>query len=406
MKRFRNLSVNKRKKHLDTAVPEIDNVEPQSKDDNVPINQKAKFKFKFGKTLFRTKSAKKSSSSNESERNSTIAENKNGPSSSLTDVQSNKDSPIQVNNSNFLNDSTQERSCQTDELSNGQAGNVQNITPKQHINGHAGGDQLHSSNYTCNNFTSQGTSENSPNENLYQLPSNDTHTNHSGKPSQLQEEDTVVPDSTDVYQTPESLDHGIMGATAAPVSPDVNHTFHTLTSLHVPPTMRKNTLTNEFKKLAQQGWYWGPLTRSEAEDKLNETPNGSFLVRDSSDERYLLSLSFRSFGRTLHTRIEHSSGNFSFYENNRMQSYDSVVDLIMDSVRDSQEAGIFCYSRTRDPLATTYPVRLIHPVSRLSQVRTLQYLCRFVIRQYTRIDHIESLPLPNPVKGYLNESYF
>ncbi|EHB07253.1 Suppressor of cytokine signaling 6 [Heterocephalus glaber] len=60
------------------------------------------------------------------------------------------------------------------------------------------------------------------------------------------------------------------------------------------------SLTEELKKLAKQGWYWGPLTRWEAEGKLANLPDGSFLVRDSSDDHYLLSLSFRSHGKPLH----------------------------------------------------------------------------------------------------------
>jgi len=45
--------------------------------------------------------------------------------------------------------------------------------------------------------------------------------------------------------------------------------------------------------------------------KLEDKPDGSFLVRDSSDERYILSLSFRSQGVTHHTRIEHYKGKFT-----------------------------------------------------------------------------------------------
>ncbi len=61
----------------------------------------------------------------------------------------------------------------------------------------------------------------------------------------------------------------------------------------------------------QCGWYWGPLSWDDAESRLANKPDGSFLVRDSSDDRYILSLSFRSQGTTHHTRIEHYKGEYS-----------------------------------------------------------------------------------------------
>ena len=74
------------------------------------------------------------------------------------------------------------------------------------------------------------------------------------------------------------------------------------------------SLTDELKKLAKQGWYWGPITSWEAEGKLVNMPDGSFLVTESSDDHYLLSMSCHSHRRTLHTRMEHSNGRLSFYE--------------------------------------------------------------------------------------------
>ena len=165
------------------------------------------------------------------------------------------------------------------------------------------------------------------------------------------------------------------------------------------------SLTEELEKLAKQGWYWGPITRWETEGKLANVPDVSFLVRDSSDDQYLLSLSFRSHGKTLHTRIEHSNGRFSFYEQPDVERHTSIVDLIEHSIRDS-ENGAFCYSRSGVPGSTTYPVRLTNPVSHFMQVRSLQYLCRFVIRQYTRRDPIQKLPLPNKMKDYLQEKHY
>nr|DBA22401.1 TPA: hypothetical protein GDO54_013430 [Pyxicephalus adspersus] len=62
------------------------------------------------------------------------------------------------------------------------------------------------------------------------------------------------------------------------------------------------------RELEKCGWYWGPMNWEDAEMKLKGKPDGSFLVRDSSDPRYILSLSFRSQGITHHTRMEHYRG--------------------------------------------------------------------------------------------------
>lgn len=165
------------------------------------------------------------------------------------------------------------------------------------------------------------------------------------------------------------------------------------------------SLTQELFRLSKFGWYWGPITRREAERKLAGQPDGAFLVRDSSDERYLLSLSFRSYGRTLHTRIEHCNGKFIFDAQPDTEGYPSIVDLIENSMNDPQ-TGICSYSRRGSPSPPIYPVRLTKPVSRFTQVRSLQYMCRFVIRQYTRYDHIQQLPLPNSLKGWIGENQY
>ena len=174
-----------------------------------------------------------------------------------------------------------------------------------------------------------------------------------------------------------------------------------------PRLLGTNGLHLGLRDLAHYGWYWGPLTRVEAEEKLTGHNDGTFLVRDSSDERYLLSLSFRSQGKSLHTRIEYCNGRFSFYSfpDSENEGYASVADLIEKSMQYSS-VGVFCFSRARAIGSPAVPVRLLKPLSRLTKVRSLQHYCRFVIRQSIRFDSIRQLPLPRHVHSYLEGSQF
>ncbi|XP_015515340.1 suppressor of cytokine signaling 4-like isoform X1 [Neodiprion virginianus] len=168
---------------------------------------------------------------------------------------------------------------------------------------------------------------------------------------------------------------------------------------------KKFNLTEELLRLSKYGWYWGPISRDEADSKLTNEPDGAFLVRDSSADKYLLTLSFKSSGKLLHTRVEHSGGLFSLYYHPECERFSSVVALINHSMSFSQSA-VYCYSRPRYPGHPAFPVRLTKPVSRFTQVRSLQYLCRFVIRQNTRVDNIDKLPLPETIRGYIEEAHY
>ena len=56
------------------------------------------------------------------------------------------------------------------------------------------------------------------------------------------------------------------------------------------------------------GWYWGSISGEKAEKLLENEPEGSFIVRDSSDENYIFSLTFKLNGDIIHVRIEHNQG--------------------------------------------------------------------------------------------------
>uniref|UniRef100_A0A8B9SL33 Suppressor of cytokine signaling 7 n=1 Tax=Anas platyrhynchos TaxID=8839 RepID=A0A8B9SL33_ANAPL len=171
------------------------------------------------------------------------------------------------------------------------------------------------------------------------------------------------------------------------------------------------------RELEKCGWYWGPMNWEDAEMKLKGKPDGSFLVRDSSDPRYILSLSFRSQGITHHTRMEHyrgkgpgerwgggrGCGQPGLKFEDRCQS---VVEFIKRAIMHSKNGKFLYFLRSRVPGLPPTPVQLLYPVSRFSNVKSLQHLCRFRIRQLVRIDHIPELPLPKPLISYIRKFYY
>lgn len=54
------------------------------------------------------------------------------------------------------------------------------------------------------------------------------------------------------------------------------------------------------------------MDRYEAERLLEGKPEGTFLLRDSAQEEFLFSVSFRKYGRSLHARVEQWNHKFSF----------------------------------------------------------------------------------------------
>uniref|UniRef100_A0A8C5GN61 Suppressor of cytokine signaling 7 n=1 Tax=Gouania willdenowi TaxID=441366 RepID=A0A8C5GN61_GOUWI len=183
---------------------------------------------------------------------------------------------------------------------------------------------------------------------------------------------------------------------------------------HAPPpvlcALRRSEASNftaSLRELEKCGWYWGPMNWEDAEMKLKGKPDGSFLVRDSSDPRYILSLSFRSQGVTHHTRMEHYRGTFSLWCHPKFEDRcHSVVEFIERAIMHSKNGKFLYFLRSRVPGLPPTPVQLLYPVSRFSNVKSLQHLCRFCIRQIVRIDHIQELPLPRPLISYLCKFYY
>ncbi|KAE8600699.1 hypothetical protein XENTR_v10013364 [Xenopus tropicalis] len=138
--------------------------------------------------------------------------------------------------------------------------------------------------------------------------------------------------------------------------------------------------------------YWGVMDRYEAEALLEGRPEGTFLLRDSAQEDYLFSVSFRRYNRSLHARIEQWNHNFSFDAHDPCVFHSSTVTGLLEHYKDPSSCMFF------EPLLTV-PLNRTFPFS-------LQYICRAVICRSTTYDGIDLLPLPSMLQDFLKEYHY
>jgi len=136
-------------------------------------------------------------------------------------------------------------------------------------------------------------------------------------------------------------------------------------------------------------YYWGKIDRYEAEALLENKPEGSFLLRDSAQDEFVFSVSFRRYNRSLHARIEESRHEFSFdCHDPGVHSSRSVCGLL---------------EHYKDPLSCMFfEPMLLYPVLRRSCF-SLQELARAAICDSCKFDRVSQLPLPQTLKAFLRD---
>ncbi|CAH1793163.1 unnamed protein product [Owenia fusiformis] len=190
-----------------------------------------------------------------------------------------------------------------------------------------------------------------------------------------------------------------MGAPALPRSESYNETSRNEYGMaqQIPRTVHTQVdfihcLVPELNDIAACSFYWGVMDRYEAEKLLDNKPEGSFLLRDSAQEEFLFSVSFRRYGRSLHARIEQWNHQFSF---------------------DSHDPGVFCAGTVsglikhyKDPSCCMFFEPMLTIPQHRSFAFSLQHLCRATISSNTTYDGIDWLPLPQKLKEYLKYYHY
>ncbi|XP_040889533.1 cytokine-inducible SH2-containing protein-like [Toxotes jaculatrix] len=184
------------------------------------------------------------------------------------------------------------------------------------------------------------------------------------------------------------------------------------------PAEDLHCITTTFQYLQTSGWYWGPISASEAQAALLTKSEGTFLVRDSSHPQYILALSVKTRYGPTSVRIEYSRGFFWLDSISpglpHLQSFPDVLSLIQHyrssghTTQDQASDGIHPKTKTDPALHTAkdsgVPLKLMHPLHKPEAFPSLQHLARLTINRYTNCP--DQLPLPKPLLCYLQDYPF
>ncbi|XP_037954635.1 uncharacterized protein LOC119684627 [Teleopsis dalmanni] len=152
-------------------------------------------------------------------------------------------------------------------------------------------------------------------------------------------------------------------------------------------------------EMLSQVWYWGDISRRDAQRQLTDKPTGTFLVRDSETSECQFTLSFRIVNVTLHYRLEYRDNYWRFEE----LQYESLVEMIEDILYRCTNDNFVCFVKVPNEMQPPFPVILKYPLSRYYKMPLLQDLCRRVIQRSASVEEISNLPIPPKLQEYLKE---
>jgi len=161
--------------------------------------------------------------------------------------------------------------------------------------------------------------------------------------------------------------------------------------------------------LEQCGFYYGAINWSQSTELLRKTSEGTFLVRDSSDSRFLYTLSVQRTPEDGPTsvRIHFAKGKFRLDADEKieklMPTFDSILDLVKHYCSLSQSDRAKSHIWVDNITGHLYsPICLRKPLKK--EVSSLAHSARIAVHQSLKSQTLlPELKLPNRITNFLGE---
>ncbi|CEF67529.1 LP02169p [Strongyloides ratti] len=153
-----------------------------------------------------------------------------------------------------------------------------------------------------------------------------------------------------------------------------------------------SSIFDSIAELRKCQWYWGSISSREAENLLAIEPPGTFLVRDSRNENYIYSLTFKT-----------ESGPHSLIKS---QSIIQFIEKTIEYSKNIQQHCLLMHSNNHLNNGAEQ-IFLLYPLKRTNLMPSLKYWCRISVRNYIHdVSKIKSFPLPTVLQKYLMEKKY
>lgn len=164
---------------------------------------------------------------------------------------------------------------------------------------------------------------------------------------------------------------------------------------------KEGHIQNCIQLLRQSGFYWGAITNQEAKTFLRNAKAGSFLVRDSTDQRYLFTITLKTSTGITSVRIVMQKSTFRLDSKNleaQTPTFKTVLHLINYYMKIAWNIRSSVTVEQKTTKNSSF--LLYHPLYK--ELYTLKHLCRRAINNYvTTQEKVYELPVSSQLQDYL-----